>query len=470
MTVTRVVTRAAVSAVAVVGVVLAAATPADGSAAPTAAATRYVAPGGHDGTNTCLVKAIPCATISHALSEAASGDTISLAKGTYDESGLVIRLAVTITGSGAATTVIDGTHTNGVFAVTSGGSLDLVGVTVQNGMTTDHGGAILNDGTLTLSRDSFKHNKATDPGGAINNYTTITSITDCSFSRSYTTSNGAGGIENFGTIGPITDSVFARNNADGLGAGAIDNDGSIASIDNDLFIENTSAGDAGAVDNGFGEIGDISGDSFVRNVSVGGIAGALENIFGSIDTMTNDTFADNSALGELSEGGAMLNDEATIGLMADDTFTGNSAGFGGGLDNEEGGFINSMTDTIFSDNTASQGPNCYFFSTGGDGGIVDTGYNLLGDTSNSCGFSTAKHDLIDISADLQPVGHYDGTTLTTPPAPGSPVIDAGGPAPCPTAADEVGTPRPQGPACDIGAIEYVAQPTSHRIVHRGDRR
>jgi predicted outer membrane repeat protein len=450
MTVTRAMTRAAASAVAVVGVVLATA-PAYGNAALTAS-TRYVAPSGHDGTNTCTVKSAPCKTIAHALSVAASGDTVSLASGTYAEHGLTVALPVTIAGSGPAKAIINGAQAgSSVFTVSDGASLVLSGVTVENGKTSDHGGAIVNSGTLTLTNDRFAGNSATDPGGAITNYAAITSITACRFVNNTSGSNG-GAIESFGSIGPITDSLFVNNLGEAFGAGAVDNQGTITSIDDSIFVKNRSASGAGAVSNS-DSIGDMSGDTFAHNESLGGIAGAFENIQSTLTTLTNDTFADNVADGDTAEGGAILNDFATIGTMADVTLTGNSAAIGGGLDNENG-FINSVSDTIFSGNTAPQGANCYFFNSF-QGAFVDAGHNLLGDTQNTCGFSTAKHDLINTDADLAPLGHYAGATLTTPPNPGSPVIDTGGAAPCPTAVDEVGTPRPQGAACDIGAVEYV---------------
>ncbi|MCY4072104.1 MAG: hypothetical protein OXG60_12475, partial [Chloroflexi bacterium] len=44
------------------------------------------------------------------------------------------------------------------------------------------------------------------------------------------------------------------------------------------------------------------------------------------------------------------------------------------------------------------------------------------------------------------------SSIYYPPLPGSPLIDAANSAYC-TGADQTGRPRPQGLACDIGAIE-----------------
>ena len=57
-------------------------------------------------TNTCTTVAVPCATIGHAVSLAAPGETIHVAAGTYAEQ-LVISKAVTIVGASNTLTVIE---------------------------------------------------------------------------------------------------------------------------------------------------------------------------------------------------------------------------------------------------------------------------------------------------------------------------------------------------------------------------
>jgi hypothetical protein len=76
------------------------------------------------------------------------------------------------------------------------------------------------------------------------------------------------------------------------------------------------------------------------------------------------------------------------------------------------------------------------------------GYNL--DTGVSCAFAKPT-DMTAADPQLGPLAANGGPTLTRAPAAGSPAIDHG----CP-ATDQRGVPRPQGPACDIGAVEVQA--------------
>jgi nitrous oxidase accessory protein NosD len=78
--------------------------------AAAAAQTRYVATTGSDGTdpvNDCTVQAQPCRTIAHAVGEAAAGDTVSVAAGTYPEA-VAISKSITVTGAGPAATLVTG--------------------------------------------------------------------------------------------------------------------------------------------------------------------------------------------------------------------------------------------------------------------------------------------------------------------------------------------------------------------------
>ncbi len=93
------------------------------------------------------------------------------------------------------------------------------------------------------------------------------------------------------------------------------------------------------------------------------------------------------------------------------------------------------------------------------GVLTSLGYNLIQDITGCTLAGTASGDLMGIAPLLGPLADNGGATNTHALAEDSPAIDAGNPATpgsegdsC-AAADQRGVPRPQGPACDIGAFE-----------------
>ena len=102
--------------------------------------------------------------------------------------------------------------------------------------------------------------------------------------------------------------------------------------------------------------------------------------------------------------------------------------------------------------------NCYmsrFFQSGGIGPqIVDAGHNL--EDRDQCLFSSSSRDLVNTNPRLAALANNGGDTDTVAPMPGSPAIDHATLSHCSTV-DQRHVLRPQGPACDIGAVEVRQQ-------------
>lgn len=198
-------------------------------------------------------------------------------------------------------------------------------------------------------------------------------------------------------------------------------------------------------------------------------------------TILNSTFDDNHVTGGAgADGGAIWWAGAKLKIV-NSTFSGNSAAHDGGamivlggspaLDNVtfssnsaagSGGALVVANTAVVLRNTvvasSTQGGNCTILS----GGTITSSYTLSDDTT--CGPGTG--DQINVGAGLVSLSSNGGPTNTHHPVPGSLLIDAGDPAGCtdqggaPLLLDQRGVPRPQGPRCDIGAVEVMATTTT----------
>jgi hypothetical protein len=104
--------------------------------------------------NPCTTLASACQSIGHAISLAASGDSIRVAAATYTEN-LTIEFSLSLIGSAAATTIIDGGAKGIVVSVrNSAANVALSQLTIQNGGPT----GIYNLGTLDLTNSTVRNN------------------------------------------------------------------------------------------------------------------------------------------------------------------------------------------------------------------------------------------------------------------------------------------------------------------------
>jgi hypothetical protein len=232
----------------------------------------------------------------------------------------------------------------------------------------------------------------------------------------------------------------------GPGGGGIYNDGALNVIDSTLS-DNVAGGLLGGNGGGIENDGTltVTGSTLSGNTAIShGRTGGGINNDGTL-TVTDSTLADNESVG----GGDIQNDGGGTAKITSSTLSGGSAppGEGGGISNAG---TASLAATIVADNTS-----------GGDcgGTIADAGYNL--DDDGSCGFTPVNHSQSHVDPELGPLQDNGGPTETEAPAvvPGSPALNqiptgtvANSTTLCP-GLDQTETYRPQGPECDIGAVE-----------------
>jgi hypothetical protein len=145
------------------------------------AATRFVSLSGNDvaATNNCLNSALPCRTIKHAATQAATGDTVDVGPGTFIEGQILVSRPMSFEGQGAGNTVVNGQSAptggfGGLFLINapSVGDITIDGFTLTGGLK-DNGAnpepfliyatAMPAGGTLTVSNNDLVTDSTVDP-------------------------------------------------------------------------------------------------------------------------------------------------------------------------------------------------------------------------------------------------------------------------------------------------------------------
>ena len=187
------------------------------------------------GDGACATLAGAC-TLRAAVQETNArpgADTISVPPGTYvlaipgageDASvtgNLDITDDLTITGSGAGSTIADGGHLDRVFHVVGllgGPTVQISGLTVRNGFADRGGGGIFNSGTLALNASAVVDNSTVGAGGGgvANDTAAVLTLTDGTVTGN--TANNGGGLGNLGTV-TIVRTTLGGNSAQVEGGG-----------------------------------------------------------------------------------------------------------------------------------------------------------------------------------------------------------------------------------------------------------
>jgi len=312
------------------------------------------------GDGSCATAGAVC-TLRAAIQEAnalAGGDAITLPAGTYvltlagvgEDAGATGDLDVTsgpltITGAGAASTVVDGGAIDRVlhlpFFVSRIGLTDL---TIRNG-TAGNGGGIASAGQLFLLRVVVRDNAAGNAGGIGHGGTADLPLvlTDSTVTNNTATQN-AGGIGQSGAL-TLDNSTISDNVAGTGSGGGISSNGSITATGG--VISGNTAPTGGGIFNDAGTV-DVVGATITGNTATEGSGGGLITSAGTV-TLTDTVLSTNQAS---NTGGGLAQGMGTVTLVGC-TVAGNSASNGGG--GIGGGDNLSVASSLVMDNTAPFG-------------------------------------------------------------------------------------------------------------------
>jgi hypothetical protein len=423
-------------------------------------------------------------SLRQAIADAAPAESIVVPAGIYTltTGELQIAHSLTITGSGAAITIIDAGHQSRVFDTSGAGSdITIAGVTISDGETQPapgkglaEGGGVLNqDATLTLADDVIKDNIAdadgagpagaggsADGGGVYSATFGTLHLLDTKIVSNSASAVGslahrggiaAGGGAKISGAFTITGTTFEDNRADARGGQGPSNTGQSAGVSfgGGLDAEPPGAGSQLSSSTLDANVADASaGPGGLGDSAVGGGA-YLASDNGPLPA-TDVTITGNvtRALGGTAEGGGIYFAGSGQLTLTNSTLSANSTtgavfNQGGNVYQDDGTI--AMQNTIVSAGVADPGSeNCA-------ASAISRGNNL--DSHDQCGFH-GTGDLIDKDPVLGPLQNNGGPVQTMALQPGSPAIDSGGAGPCP-ATDARGVLRPAGGACDIGAFELA---------------
>ncbi len=338
---------------------------------------------------------------------------------------------------------------------------------------TGYGGAILvaNTAAPAISGSSFNLNHAQYGGAVYVTANAALTVTSSSLSGN-SAANDGGGIENHGTD-TLDDVALIGNSAQGGDGGGISNDQGALALTRSTLYGNFSNLDGGAIYNGGTLVlskstisgnsttddgggienpgsATLSGSTLSGNQALTGYGGGIDNFYGTA-ALVNSTLSGNQALS--GNGGGIFSRDGTV-TLSNATLSGNSASAGGGL-YQTGTLVThtlSLKNTIVANSPS--GGNCQQ-ELNSAAPISSNGNNLSSDDTCNA-FLTQGTDWNTANPNLGPLANNGGPTLTRIPFPlpypGNRAIDGGNG--CPTT-DQRGVSRPQGGACDIGAVEYV---------------
>lgn len=385
---------------------------------------------------------------------------------------------LSITGSDPANIIFDGNDLDRVLDIRPGAHATISGVTVRNGtlVGSSEGGGIRVQASLTMSNsvvtDNFVGGIFNNGGGMVLTNVDVTHNNggfglqnlnqgSLTYNGGEVSGNQGVGISNATATAILSNLVITNN----VGSG-VSNSGATLShltLSHSSVISNTATNGGGVYNSGVGTNTTITQSTINNNTATVAGGGVYNNGTMSVNSstldhnharsgggidhrgttlhMTNTTISQNEAS---DNGGGFYNRGKASATLTHVTLSGNTANgadTGGNIFNDEASL--TLQNSIVAD--ADADGNCFF-----SGGFVTSSGNNL-DDGTTCGFAHAG-DMVNTDPLLGPLQDNGGSTLTHALLLGSPAIDMGSSAFCPSV-DQRGVTRISN-SCDIGAYEF----------------
>jgi predicted outer membrane repeat protein len=349
----------------------------------------------------------------------------------------------TLNGAGARSTIIDGGGTaevgtdsstqDPVFTIAAfckcpaPANATIQGVTVTGGDPDENGGAFFVDNagsanlaTLHLFDSTVTGNQSENDGGGIFNEG-IVDVQRVTFSNNFAEADGS--------------AIATKSEGNVLELrGEISPNFATASIVNSTIVGNTSDSDTGC--EGGGAVEQENGTTTIVNSTI-------------VGNTSNDGTCE-----QIQPTGGGIDIEAGPASIVNTIVTGNTASPGDNNDARS----QQRSPRGFGPNGPTIASNCSVDPTfeGNPASLTSLGSNI--ESATDCGFTAAGDQQNVADPKLGALGNNGGQMDTMALLAGSPAIDHADSAHCPPT-DEIGTTRPQGPACDVGAYEVPVAAT-----------
>ena len=370
------------------------------TASTAAAQDRFVDAGSGVDTGDCSSSISPCATIGYAVGQAASGDVIQVAAGTYvDAAQVVINKDIDLVGSGSATTFVklsfdtgSSGDARGWYLVDAGFSFNVSDLTMDGTGQKVYQGVRYKGAAGSFTNVVFKEIKfPTYSGVAVAAFGTGTvDFTGCAFSEI-----GRVGVLYFG-IG-VNGSAFSNNSYTGKGDGdfldyALDiSAGAVVAVDNNTISENRGVASSDGSTSAGILVTTFFGGGTGATVTDNTISNSTTGIYVGFDTAdTSDLTAEQNNLFGNGNGIAIVGG-GTISVMENYIH-----------DNEDGLDLNNDHIASAAINQNCIVNNAAFGLDNGGTAVVDAESNFWGTADGPSGAGPGLGDAVSANVDFDP--------------------------------------------------------------------